>query len=145
MILPPPPFSAFLRVSALIPPFSLRLRLCLFARLRLSPALFRQRRRRESPEPVALDNATVRAQPDPASMWKKQQREKLKTARFPANWSRVLEERFPLYARLPVEDRKELQAHIQVFLAEKRFEGCGGLEITDEMSMDPQTPQSSLP
>jgi len=62
-------------------------------------------------------------------MWKKQQREKLKTARFPANWSRVLEERFPLYARLPVEDRKELQAHIQVFLAEKRFEGCGGLEI----------------
>jgi Mlc titration factor MtfA (ptsG expression regulator) len=68
-------------------------------------------------------------------MWKKQQREKLKAAPFPANWSRVLEERFTLYTRLPVEDRKELQAHIQVFLAEKRFEGCGGLEITEEMKV----------
>src|SRR6266404_2455291 len=83
----------------------------------------------------ALDNETFRAQRGPVSMWKKQQREKLKAAPFPANWSRVLEERFPLYARLPAEDQKELQAHIQVFLAEKRFEGCGGLEITEEMKV----------
>ncbi len=27
----------------------------------------------------------------------------------------------------------ELLGHIQVFLAEKRFEGCGGFEITDEV------------
>ena len=30
-------------------------------------------------------------------------------------------------------DRAELLGHVQVFLAEKRFEGCGGLAITDEM------------
>jgi Mlc titration factor MtfA (ptsG expression regulator) len=29
--------------------------------------------------------------------------------------------------------RRALCGHIQVFLAEKRFEGCGGLEITDEI------------
>lgn len=30
-------------------------------------------------------------------------------------------------------DRAELLGHIQVFLAEKRFEGCGGFAITDEV------------
>ena len=41
----------------------------------------------------------------------------------------------PLYARLPEADREELRGHILVFLAEKRFEGCGGLEITDEIKV----------
>ena len=26
-----------------------------------------------------------------------------------------------------------MESHIHVFLAEKRFEGCGGLQITDEV------------
>lgn len=30
-------------------------------------------------------------------------------------------------------DRKELQEHVLVFMAEKNFEGCGGLEVTDEI------------
>ena len=34
---------------------------------------------------------------------------------------------------LSPEDGAELEGHIQVFLAEKKFEGCAGLEITDEM------------
>jgi len=68
-------------------------------------------------------------------MWTKQRRDKLKAAPFPGGWTRILEERFPLYTRLPDEDRRELQGHIQVFLAEKRFEGCGGLEITEEMKV----------
>lgn len=68
-------------------------------------------------------------------MWKKQRREKLKGAPFPPEWTRILEERFPLYARLPDEDRGELQGHIQIFLGEKKFEGCGGLEITEEMKV----------
>ena len=44
-------------------------------------------------------------------------------------------ENVALYRRLPEEDRRELQGHIQVFLAEKRFEGCGGLAITDEVRL----------
>ena len=31
------------------------------------------------------------------------------------------------------EDQSELQRLVQVFLDEKKFEGCGGLEITDEI------------
>ncbi len=41
----------------------------------------------------------------------------------------------PLYARLSEADREELKRHVLVFLAEKRFEGCGGLEITDEIKV----------
>jgi Mlc titration factor MtfA (ptsG expression regulator) len=68
-------------------------------------------------------------------MRKRQKRARLKATPFPAQWNRILVDGFPLYARLPEEDRNELQAHIQVFLAEKRFEGCGGLEITEEMKV----------
>lgn len=38
-------------------------------------------------------------------------------------------------ARLSEADRRELEGHIRVFLAEKNFEGCGGLELTDEIKL----------
>jgi hypothetical protein len=34
-----------------------------------------------------------------------------------------------------VTDQKELLGHVQVFLSEKRFEGCAGLELTDEIRL----------
>src|SRR5437763_13156493 len=37
------------------------------------------------------------------------------------------------FPRLSAIVRTELLAHFQVFLAEKRFEGCGGFAITDEV------------
>jgi Mlc titration factor MtfA (ptsG expression regulator) len=37
--------------------------------------------------------------------------------------------------RLPAADRRELEGLVQIFLAEKRFEGCGGLVVTDEMRL----------
>ena len=40
---------------------------------------------------------------------------------------------FCFFRRLSAADQAELLGHIQVFLAEKRFEGCAGLEVTDEM------------
>jgi Mlc titration factor MtfA (ptsG expression regulator) len=39
----------------------------------------------------------------------------------------------PVFRRLPSADQVELLGHIQVFLNEKYFEGCGGLKVTDEM------------
>ncbi|HEY4282208.1 MAG TPA: M90 family metallopeptidase [Chthoniobacterales bacterium] len=39
------------------------------------------------------------------------------------------------FERLSETDRAELVGHVQVFLAEKRFEGCGGLEITDKIRL----------
>ena len=47
----------------------------------------------------------------------------------------TLERNVPYYSCLPPEYRQRLQGLIQVFLAEKRFEGCGGLEISDEIRL----------
>lgn len=38
-----------------------------------------------------------------------------------------------LYQRMPQELKEELQGKIAIFLDEKRFEGCAGLIVTDEM------------
>ena len=41
----------------------------------------------------------------------------------------------PYYERLLPEDQQELLGGIQVFVAEKNFEGCGGLKLTDEIKV----------
>jgi Mlc titration factor MtfA (ptsG expression regulator) len=51
---------------------------------------------------------------------------------FSAEWRAIIERNVPYVACLPSEDREELARHIQVFLEEKHFEGCGGLVITGE-------------
>jgi hypothetical protein len=68
-------------------------------------------------------------------MWKQQRRKKLQSAPFPPAWRRILEERVPLYGRLPEPDQRELEGHTQIFLAEKNFEGCGGLVMTEEIKV----------
>ena len=45
----------------------------------------------------------------------------------------VLERGVPLYRALGDDEKRELQGLVNAFLAEKRFEGCDGLEITDEI------------
>ncbi|MHC4945611.1 MAG: M90 family metallopeptidase, partial [Planctomycetota bacterium] len=52
---------------------------------------------------------------------------------IPPEWKGILERNLPLYPRLPGALKEKLHGHVQVFLAEKNFEGCGGLELTDEM------------
>lgn len=69
------------------------------------------------------------------SFFKKRRREGLRTQPFPSAWLNIIERNFPIYDRLPQADQQELQGHIQVFLAEKLFEGCGGLELTDEIKV----------
>jgi MtfA peptidase len=64
---------------------------------------------------------------------KKRRRDRIRSRPFPPDWDELLRQRYPLYHRLPPPDRHELEGHIQIFLAEKRFEGCGGQEITDEV------------
>jgi MtfA peptidase len=60
-------------------------------------------------------------------------REALMATPLPAGWQRILQEDVRLYQRVPEELREKLDGFIQVFLAEKRFEGCNGQEITDEV------------
>ena len=52
---------------------------------------------------------------------------------FPAAWQQILAANLPLYGRLPQTARTALEKHVRVFLDEKHFEGCGGLEVTEEM------------
>jgi Mlc titration factor MtfA (ptsG expression regulator) len=47
----------------------------------------------------------------------------------------IVENNLPIYSRLSPAERRRLQGHIQVFLAEKQFIGCGGLQVTEEMKL----------
>ncbi len=67
------------------------------------------------PRLVARRRARVRAQP------------------FPAAWRAIMEQRVPYVRRLPAALRRQLEGHVQVFLAEKSFTGCAGQEISDEV------------
>lgn len=42
---------------------------------------------------------------------------------------------FALYERLSHDERDELRRRVQVFVAEKFWEGCGGLVVTEEMQV----------
>lgn len=64
---------------------------------------------------------------------RRRRRERLRAGPFPEEWETILRRNVPLYGRLDEADREELREHILVFLAEKRFEGCGGLALTDEI------------
>lgn len=67
------------------------------------------------------------------SLLKKRRRERLRAQPLPPGFEQVLIDNVPVYRRLPDDLRTQLHAHMQVFLAEKHFEGCNGLEITDEV------------
>ena len=60
-------------------------------------------------------------------------RRRIRNRPFPAAWRAILRRNVPLYGRLPPELQRQLRGHIQVFLAEKSFIGCDGLDVTDEM------------
>src|SRR5215207_4949426 len=60
-------------------------------------------------------------------------RAKLRAQPVPPAWRAIVERNLPIFRRLAAADQRELLGHVQVFLAEKHFEGCGGLELTDEI------------
>lgn len=68
-------------------------------------------------------------------LFKNRRREELRSTPIPLEWAAILRKNVPLYGRLSDADRLELEGHIQVFLAEKTFEGCAGLELTDEIKV----------
>lgn len=52
---------------------------------------------------------------------------------FRTEWAGVIERNMPLYGKLPEELRGRLHERIGRFVETVRFEGCGGLELTEEM------------
>jgi Mlc titration factor MtfA (ptsG expression regulator) len=69
------------------------------------------------------------------SWWKRRRRRKLLNLPFPAGWDHVLRENFALYGRLTDDERRRLQDRSRIFTAEKYWEGCGGLVVTDEIKI----------
>lgn len=67
--------------------------------------------------------------------WRRRRREALSRAPLPAEHEAVLRRRVPLYRRLPPAQRRALDGLVNVFLDEKRFTGCNGLAVTDEMRL----------
>lgn len=62
-------------------------------------------------------------------------RTQLQSRPFPPLWQATLEHSLPQYLRLSPLERKRLQGHIRVFLAEKQFIGCNGLQVTEEIKL----------
>jgi len=60
-------------------------------------------------------------------------RARIRRRPFPEGWREILRRRVPYFRLLPADLQLQLKKHIQVFLAEKPFIGCAGLEVTDEM------------
>jgi MtfA peptidase len=67
--------------------------------------------------------------------FKHRRRKRLLAIPFPAAWLEIIERNVRFYACLPDVDRQELRGLVQIFVAEKTFEGCGGLELTDEIKV----------
>ncbi len=61
------------------------------------------------------------------------QRRNILATPFPKTWETILNTNVAHYKRLNETERKELKDLVQVFIAEKHWEGCGGLSLTDEI------------
>ena len=59
----------------------------------------------------------------------------LRSMPFPHSWEAILEKNVKHYHLLPPMLALEVRQNVQIFLAEKTFEGCGGLEVTEEMKV----------
>ncbi|KQC11087.1 MAG: hypothetical protein APR62_10595 [Smithella sp. SDB] len=69
------------------------------------------------------------------SWFVKRRRKKLTKVPFPPAWEEILQRNVAHYCMLENYERAHLRSLIQVFIAEKYWEGCGGLELTDEIRL----------
>ncbi len=69
------------------------------------------------------------------SWLKKHSRRQLLATPFPADWLACLHNNVAVYAWLSDAEQGRLHNDLRVFVAEKTWEGCGGLTITDEIKV----------
>lgn len=67
--------------------------------------------------------------------FKRRHRNKLLTGPFAADARKLIFYNVPYFSSLSDENRAKLEGLINVFIDEKPFEGCGGLQITDEIKL----------
>ena len=66
-------------------------------------------------------------------LFPERRRKQLREQEIKPDLRSAIEKNVAYFARLSPADRRELEGHVNVFLDEKKFEGCGGLQVTDEM------------
>lgn len=69
------------------------------------------------------------------SFLRARRRARLLAAAPPPEWGSVIERNVHIWRELPDPLKARLEALAQVFLSEKRFEGCGGLVLDEEMKL----------
>ena len=52
---------------------------------------------------------------------------------FKKVWRKIIQRRMPYFNQMPADLQLQLKQHIQVFMSEKKFIGCNGVIITDEI------------
>jgi Mlc titration factor MtfA (ptsG expression regulator) len=62
-------------------------------------------------------------------------RRSILTEPFPPAWTDILRRDMPFYACLTEEEQSRLRDLLHIFISEKNWEGCGGLELTDEIKV----------
>lgn len=67
------------------------------------------------------------------SWLKKRRRRKILNQPFPKEWSRILATNVRHAAFLTNLQQQQLKQFVQIFVAEKNWEGCNGLKMTDEV------------
>ncbi len=60
-------------------------------------------------------------------------RKKILATPFSSEWEGHIQNNIQYYQHLNNEEKKRLQDLIQIFIAEKSWLGCNGLELTDEI------------
>jgi hypothetical protein len=65
--------------------------------------------------------------------WRRRRREKILEQPFPDAWRKIIAQNVGYTRYLDEGEKKQLEDLIQVFVAEKTFVGCGGLELDDEV------------
>jgi Mlc titration factor MtfA (ptsG expression regulator) len=68
--------------------------------------------------------------------WRKRRRRaRVLAAPFPDDWLVYLQKNVALYSLLTEPERQKLRDDLRIIIAETTFEGCGGLEMTDEIKV----------
>jgi len=62
-------------------------------------------------------------------------RQKILRTPFPESWRDIIQEKVTHYSYLDHLEKARLEQLVQFFIAEKNFEGCGGLELSDEIKV----------
>jgi Mlc titration factor MtfA (ptsG expression regulator) len=70
-----------------------------------------------------------------APWWRRRRRARLRRSPLPAHQQALLQQS-RAWRRLPPDLRTRLAERVRVFLAERAFTGCGGLEVTEAMRVE---------